>query len=93
MSEQKLEHLNGIYKDIAENLGLETAKKIYTHYKGLQVTFPVRFLSKEYIQEKIFREYNGSNTRELARKYQYSERWIREIINKIEFEDKEKRVW
>lgn len=85
MSEQKIENLNGIYKDIAEHLGVETAKMIYNHYKGLQVTFPVRFLSKEYIQEQIFREYNGSNTRELARKYQYSERWIREIINKVEF--------
>lgn len=85
LSELKAEYLNGIYKDIAENLGVEIARLFYIHYKGLQVTFPVRFLSKEYIQDQIFKEYNGSNTRTLARKYEYSERWIREIVNKVEY--------
>lgn len=76
----KPEHLNAVYKDIAEHLGMDIALLIFEHYKGLQVTFPTRFLSREHLRDKICSEYNGNNTSELARKYQYSGRWVREIV-------------
>ena len=76
----KPEDLNGIYKDMAETLGLEITKLIFESYKGLQVTFPVKFLSSEYIAKSIAEEYNGFNVRELARKYECSERRVRNII-------------
>ena len=46
------------------------------------MTFPIKFLSKEYVREQILNQYNGKNVRELARNYGYSERWIREILSK-----------
>ena len=49
-------------------------------YKGLQVTFPKRLYSREYVQEKVKKEYDGTNLKELSRRYGYSERWIRQII-------------
>lgn len=85
----KAEDLNGIYKDIAENMGVEIAKIFYIHYKGLQFTFPVRFLSKEYVKNKIKNEYDGNNIKLLAKKYQYSERWIREVISTFDLIRKE----
>lgn len=77
----KPENLNGIYKDFAEHFGIEITERIYKGYKGLQVTFPVKFLSSEYIAESIIQEYNGSNIRELARKYECSERKVRGILS------------
>lgn len=49
-------------------------------YKGLQVTFPKRLYSREYVQEKVKKEYDGTNLKELSRRYGYSERWIRQMI-------------
>jgi len=76
----KPEHLNGVYKDIAEHLGIEIAQMIFQHYKGLQVTFPTRFLASAHLRDQICSEYTGHNISGLARKYQYSERWIRKIL-------------
>jgi Mor family transcriptional regulator len=78
----KSNDLSGIYKDIAENFGVEIAFMIFNHYKGLQVTFPTRFLAKEYVKERIRIESDGKNIKTLARKYGYSERWIRELNGK-----------
>lgn len=77
-----MNNLNGIYQDIAENFGIEIAYMIFSHYKGLQVTFPTRFLSTEYVAERIREEYDGQNIIALTRKYNYSERWIRELLKK-----------
>lgn len=78
----KPEHLNGIYKDIANDLGVEMALLIFNHYRGLQITFPTRLLATEYVRKQVSIEYNGSNIKELSLKYSYSERWIRKMIVK-----------
>jgi Mor family transcriptional regulator len=51
-------------------------------FKGQQITFPMYLFDKKYIAEKIREEYDGSNGKELAKKYGYSERHIREIAKK-----------
>ena len=43
---------------------------------------PMYLFDKKYIAEKIREEYDGSNGKELAKKYGYSERHIREIAKK-----------
>lgn len=73
--------LNGVYKEIGELLGLEAAKVIFDHFKGTQITFPTRLLSQSAIREKIWEEYDGRNTRDLASRYDLSERWVRKIIS------------
>lgn len=72
--------LNNVYKEIADELGLEAAKTIYRMFRGQQISFPLRFMSPEKIREKVIEEFNGTNVRELARKYDYSEKTIRRII-------------
>lgn len=78
------ENLNSVYKDIAEMLDIESARKIFEEYRGQQITFPVEFYSKRYIYAQIADEYNGSNIKQLATKYEYSERTIRRILKEFE---------
>ncbi len=74
--------LAGVYKEVAETVGVDNAYKIYNHFKGLQLMFPLKFYSKEYIVAQICAEYDGKNVRDLARKYNYSESRVRQILRK-----------
>ena len=72
--------LNGIYAELSELIGYENAIKIYEQYKGQQVNFPVSFYDKAALKEVIKEQYTGDNTKELARQFNYSERWVRIIV-------------
>ena len=72
--------LAGVYKEVAETVGVDNAYKLFDHFKGLQLMFPLRFYSSEYIAHQICEEYDGKNVRALARKYGYSESRVRQII-------------
>lgn len=74
------EHLNGIYAELCSIIGLENTLMIYSNYKGSQVTFPVRLISKDFSERKILEEYDGTNLKALAKEYGYTERWVRQII-------------
>ena len=74
------EQLNGIYRSIAEEFGVDIDLQFFQTYRGLQITFPMTLYSKNYIKDQINAEYTGSNIRELALKYQYSERWLYKIL-------------
>ncbi|MBQ6936431.1 MAG: Mor transcription activator family protein [Clostridia bacterium] len=76
----KGENLNGSYSELASFLGVETVLKIHSKYRGTQMFFPVELFSRDFIREQIVNEYNGSNIRELAIKYGYTEKWIRKIV-------------
>jgi Mor family transcriptional regulator len=79
VNEIRTTHLNGAYREMAEVLGVDTIIQIHKHFRGLQMTFPTRLLSKSYVKEQVKMKYNGKNSKELARKYGYSERWIRNL--------------
>lgn len=74
------EQLNGFYRDIALDMGVDVAIQMYEHFKGLQVVFPTKLLDSEFIQTQILKEYDGRNYKQIALKYGYSERWVRKII-------------
>ncbi len=76
----RYDHLNEVYREIAEVFDEETALKFHQHFKGLQITYPVRLFDRSYTLQQIQQEYTGSNFRELAKKYHYSERWIRKML-------------
>lgn len=80
MEERDSELLNNVYREISERLGMDTAMEIYQMFKGQQISFPVRFFNPSRIQKIIIQEYNGSNIRLLATKYNYSEKTVRRII-------------
>lgn len=72
--------LNDIYRDIADEIGVENTLAIYKLFHGTQISFPNRLFSKEYIHNAIINEYNGSNVPQLAQKYNYSERSVWRIL-------------
>lgn len=76
----KNECLNGIYSEFASILGLDAASKIHSVFRGQQVFFPVELFSKEFIRAQIIAEYDGSNIKQLATKYGYTEKWVKKIL-------------
>ena len=80
MVEDNSELLNNIYREISEKLGMEAAMEIFQMFKGQQISFPVRFFNPKRIQQNIIEEYDGTNIRTLAIKYNYSEKTVRRII-------------
>ncbi len=72
--------LNDVYRDIADEIGVENTLAIYKLFHGTQISFPNRLFSKEYIHNAIINEYNGSNVPQLAQKYNYSERSVWRIL-------------
>lgn len=72
--------LNDIYREIADEIGIENTVAIYKLFHGTQVSFPNKLFSKEHIHNSIINEYNGNNIPQLAQKYNYSERSIWRIL-------------
>lgn len=85
----KREQLNGIYKEIAMLCSIEVALKLFNEYKGQQITFPTKLISKDYIEKQIFKLYDGTNLKSLSKQFNYTERWLREVIKRYENKDLE----
>lgn len=77
------EDLAGIYKELAETVGIDNAHEIYLHFKGMQMMFPRKFYSHKYIAQQIVKEYEkGVSVRCLVQKYGLCESRVRQIIKK-----------
>lgn len=82
ISEVQAGDLTGIYEEIAQQVGVDITYKLFQYFRGQQLSFPLKFFSREYIQKTIISEYDGSNVRDLARKYGYTEARVRQLIRK-----------
>lgn len=82
--------LHGVYKEMVQLVGIESMKILYEHYKGQQITFPVRLYSKQYVERVLITQYDGTNAKELSRELGYSERWIKALIRKLQDESRAK---
>ena len=70
-----------VYMEIANVAGYDVAITIHKLFKGQQILFPQKLYKKEYIYSYVKENYNGKNVRELAQKFGYSERRVRQILN------------
>lgn len=78
---------NGAYKEFVELIGHKNTLLVHDYFAGQYVTFPKKLLSEIYLHQQILFEYDGSNAKELARKYGYSYSWVRKILkDKVECE-------
>lgn len=76
-----IDDLEPPYDELADVVGLETAKKIARLYQGQQVYFPKLERKCDPLLKKMIKEeFDGYNYKELAEKYDYTERWIRKIV-------------
>lgn len=75
------EELAGIYTEVAEEIGIDNAYVLFKHFRGQQLTFPLKFYSSDYIAQRICQEHGkGESARKLATKYGYSESRVRQIL-------------
>ena len=81
--EQSKKLFNPVYEEISEEFGFDVAIKMYQIYKGMQITFPTRLFNPEYVKNQIPIEYDGTNIKQLAKKYGYSEKTIRRMVKEI----------
>lgn len=73
-----------VYEELKEVAGPDAAKRLVEYYKGEKVYFPKRIVKKLRNQE-IRKEFENKKTyRELAIRYELSERNIRRIVAKKE---------
>ena len=77
---EEINALNEVYKEMVDLIGYDNTMILYTYYKGQQVTFPIKLFKSECVSEMIKKQYDGTNAKKLARKYGYSERWIKELL-------------
>ena len=76
----------GIYKELAELLGDTATTKIWKHFKGVTVTFPMHLMSRCRTREFIKEHMNTEKPIEIAREVGLSERRVRQIIRELKEE-------
>lgn len=65
----------------AEEIGSHIAKRMSAHWGGQNIYFPMNLSNKISQRDtQIYKEFNGTNHSELARKYGVSLQWIYKII-------------
>jgi Mor family transcriptional regulator len=75
---------HGIDKDVAEQAATAIADRLAQHWGGSNITIPKDYhfaLAARDLQ--IFDEFNGTNYRALARKYNMTERGMRKLIERV----------
>lgn len=81
LKELKLEDLQEQHQEIAEVIGIEGMLKLVEAFGGNAIYFPQK---KELLRQKtyraIYREYDGTNIRELATRYGVSERTVYNLV-------------
>lgn len=78
--------LAGIYKDIAELIGIEKTLLLHKEFQGQQITFPKKVFSKAYILNKI-QDDKPVDFKSIASEYGYTERRLRQIIKESRGEE------
>ncbi|ETY74598.1 hypothetical protein LFAB_06330 [Lactiplantibacillus fabifermentans T30PCM01] len=72
--------LQTTYAQLNDLLGPELTYQVYELYRGRQVSFPMRLYDSQKVSQQIVQEYDGHNIAALTRKYRYSQRWVRQIL-------------
>lgn len=79
-----------VYKEMADAIGVDNMKKLYERFKGRQVTMPQRLYTPEYVTRYVREHYSGKNLKDLAGKFGYTERRIREFLKTEDENENEK---
>ncbi len=82
-SDMRPEELPEGYQAVAKVVGVVNALKLSEALGGLPFYFPkIGTLIGKRRDERICREFNGANYRELAMKYGLTEVWVRRILGR-----------
>lgn len=84
LRELSLEQLPEPYQSIARDIGIEHTLKLADLYQGTGLYFPkLDGLLRDIRDQRIREDFDGGNYKELARKYDLTERWVYEIVSQI----------
>lgn len=72
--------LNGIYKELADIIGVEKTILLHDSFQGQQVTFPKKLYSKEYVVRTLKENDKNETMRGMAFKLGYTESHLRKIL-------------
>lgn len=78
----KTTDLTPVYREFADEIGIDNTIKIFNQFKGQQITFPQRLYTTDYILACIKENREHLSVRELAKKFGYTERRIRQLMKK-----------
>ena len=82
MSKNK-EKYSQVYKELSELIGDAATIKIWENYQGLNISFPKKLYSNEFVREYISKNVGKKNPKVLAKEVGLSERRIRQILKEI----------
>lgn len=92
LRELTIEDLQEQHKDFAEVLGMENLIRLSEHFGGTSIYVPQRReLVKQRVYGMIRKEYDGTNIKELAGKYEVSESTVYNVVRDILMRGAEKR--
>lgn len=92
LQDLRIEDLQEQHRDFAEALGMDTLIRLSEHYGGTSIYVPQRReLVKQRVYGMIRSEYDGTNIKELAGKYDVSESTVYNVIRDILLRGSEKR--
>lgn len=92
LRELTIEDLQEQHKDFAEVLGMENLIRLSEHFGGTSIYVPQRReLVKQRVYGMIRKEYDGTNIKELASKYEVSESTVYNVVRDILMRGAEKR--
>ncbi|NPU84393.1 MAG: hypothetical protein HPY65_07875 [Syntrophaceae bacterium] len=81
--EISLDCLPDSYQDVARIIGMEPTLRLARHIGGMRIYYPkLDSLFRDKRDERIRAEFTGNNHRDLARKYDLTEAWIRAIVQR-----------
>lgn len=69
------------YRRIYDLLGPDGLLTIYENFKGEEINLAVHLYDRQKVRLKVIEEFNGSNADALARRYGFTKRWVRSVIN------------
>lgn len=72
--------LQEFYLELTDLVGLDSMLAIYEHYRGSQLTIPTHLYDRKKAAKQVADKYDGRNSMALARKYGYSEKWVKKSI-------------
>ena len=67
----------GVYKEIAEVIGVDATIALHNVFQGQQVTLPKKLYTHEYILSQVG---DNTNVKDTASRFGYTERRLRQII-------------
>ena len=84
---ENLVEYNQIYNELNDLIGEENMMKVYQNFRGMQISFPSKLYTKEYIVEQIAVRYDGYNAKELAREFGYTIKYFNQLIKESKREN------